>query len=30
MSCYNDELATFSDDDKRWFNMNWLYAECYM
>jgi hypothetical protein len=30
LACYNEELASFSDDGKRWFEMNWLYAECYL
>ncbi|WWC67453.1 uncharacterized protein I206_101361 [Kwoniella pini CBS 10737] len=28
--CYNDELKTYPDEDRRWGTMNWLYAECYM
>lgn len=30
IKCYNDELATFAEEDKRWFTMNWLFAECYL
>ncbi|KAK8846563.1 hypothetical protein IAR55_005649 [Kwoniella newhampshirensis] len=30
VSCYNDELATFSEDERRWSTMNWLFAECYV
>lgn len=30
LECYNDELATYDDEDKRWFTMNWLFAECYL
>ncbi|WWC87378.1 uncharacterized protein L201_002267 [Kwoniella dendrophila CBS 6074] len=28
--CYNDELKTYPDEDRRWSTMNWLFAECYM
>ena len=27
---YNDELATFSAEERGWSNMNWLFAECYV
>jgi hypothetical protein len=30
LACYNDELAVTADDDKKWFTMNWLFAECYL
>ncbi|ORY24116.1 hypothetical protein BCR39DRAFT_547632 [Naematelia encephala] len=30
VQCYNDELAGLADEDKRWFTMNWLFAECYL
>ncbi|BEI94086.1 uncharacterized protein CcaverHIS019_0605450 [Cutaneotrichosporon cavernicola] len=29
-ACYNDELAATPEEDKRWFTMNWLFAECYL
>lgn len=29
-ACYNDELEAIAEDDKRWFTMNWLFAECYL
>ncbi|WRT65230.1 uncharacterized protein IL334_002173 [Kwoniella shivajii] len=28
--CYNDELNTYPDEDRRWSTMNWLFAECYV
>ena len=30
LDCYNDALASMVDDEKRWFTMNWLFAECYL
>ncbi|WWD21880.1 hypothetical protein CI109_106368 [Kwoniella shandongensis] len=30
VSCYNEELASFSEDERRWTTMNWLFAECYV
>ena len=30
LDCYNDALAPLTDDQKRWFTMNWLFAECYL
>lgn len=30
VDCYNDELSTHPDYEKRWFTMNWLFAECYL
>jgi hypothetical protein len=30
LACYNEELATYSEDGRKWFEMNWLFAECYM
>jgi len=30
LDCYNDALAPLPDDQKRWFTMNWLFAECYL
>ncbi|CAD6582132.1 MAG: hypothetical protein TREMPRED_003178 [Tremellales sp. Tagirdzhanova-0007] len=27
VTCYNDELAMYTQDEKRWFTMNWLFAE---
>jgi len=30
VQCYNDELATFSAEERGWSNMNWLFAECYV
>ena len=30
VKCYNDELEMYSEDEKRWFTMNWLFAECYL
>lgn len=29
-ACYNDELAATPEDEKRWYTMNWLFAECYL
>jgi hypothetical protein len=26
----DEELATYSEDGRKWFEMNWLFAECYM
>jgi len=28
--CYNSELETLKDEGKKWFTMNWLFAECYL
>ncbi|WVR04246.1 hypothetical protein IAU60_001246 [Kwoniella sp. DSM 27419] len=30
VNCYNDELATYPEEDRRWSTMNWLFAECYV
>lgn len=30
IACYNDQLAATDDEEKRWFTMNWLFAECYL
>ncbi|KLT46139.1 DUF89-domain-containing protein [Cutaneotrichosporon oleaginosum] len=30
LTCYNDELAATPEEEKRWFTMNWLFAECYL
>ncbi|KAL7423380.1 Hairy/enhancer-of-split with YRPW motif protein 2 [Cryptotrichosporon argae] len=30
IACYNDELARYPEEDRRWFTMNWLFAECYL
>jgi len=30
VACYNDELSTYPEEEKRWFSMNWLFAECYL
>jgi hypothetical protein len=30
LDCYNDALAACADDEKRWFEMDWLFAECYL
>lgn len=27
---YNDELASFPVEDRKWFTCNWLFAECYL
>lgn len=29
-ACYNEELAATPEENKRWFTMNWLFAECYL
>ncbi|KAK4685763.1 damage-control phosphatase, subfamily III, partial [Tremellales sp. Uapishka_1] len=30
VACYNEELALIPDEEKRWFTINWLFAECYL
>lgn len=30
IACYNDELAVTPEEGKKWFTMNWLFAECYL
>jgi len=30
LNCYNDELAATPEEEKKWFTMNWLFAECYL
>lgn len=30
VECYNLELDGWSDEQKTWFSVNWLFAECYL
>lgn len=30
VECYNVELGRIPDEEKKWFTMNWLFAECYL
>ena len=30
VTCYNDELDAMPADKKGWFEVNWLFAECYL
>ncbi|KIR58324.1 hypothetical protein I314_05950 [Cryptococcus bacillisporus CA1873] len=30
VDCYNEELASYPEEDRKWSNMNWLFAECYV
>lgn len=30
VDCYNEELASYPEEDRKWANMNWLFAECYV
>jgi hypothetical protein len=30
VDCYNQELESFPEEDRKWFTMNWLFAECYL
>ncbi|OCF33986.1 hypothetical protein I317_05983 [Kwoniella heveanensis CBS 569] len=30
VQCYNDDLALYPEEDRRWSTMNWLFAECYL
>lgn len=30
VKCYNDELANYPEEDRKWGTMNWLFAECYL
>lgn len=30
MECYNRELESTPDENKIWYTMDWLFAECYL
>lgn len=30
VACYNTELDATADKDKKWYTMDWLFAECYL
>lgn len=30
VDCYNRELELTPDEDKKWYTMDWLFAECYL
>ncbi|RSH90066.1 hypothetical protein EHS25_001399 [Saitozyma podzolica] len=30
VGCYNEELQAHPEEDRHWFTMNWLFAECYL